>query len=132
MAPKELTKRKAPTRRPTPESVGLLPTADGVPGWLPTWLLASGLIVIYDALYCLLRPHSMAGGALEAAFAPYKLYSAADQLYGTKGYEGNDGFCGAQASVQKLITAHMCLGGSAQLSRMAPFLQCNPPPTWML
>lgn len=73
-----------------------LPTMTGVPAWLPAWLALSGLIVIYDASYCLLRPRSMPGGDLFHVFKPYKLYGEADQLYGTLGWKHNDGFCSAQ------------------------------------
>lgn len=40
-----------------PASIGTPPT------WITVWLIVSALIVTYDALYVLLRPHSMAGGA---------------------------------------------------------------------
>lgn len=53
-----------------------------VPKWLYIWLVASSLIVIFDASYVLLRPDSMQGGSLFAYFSPYDLYIKYDTLYG--------------------------------------------------
>ncbi len=46
------------------------------------WLVASSLIVIYDASYVLQRPASMEGGKLFPYFSPYALYIQYDTLYG--------------------------------------------------
>lgn len=57
------------------------------PAWVTWWLVVGSLIVCWDAGYVLLRPHSMAGGALAAIWAPYALYGEWDHLYGRPGYE---------------------------------------------
>ena len=46
------------------------------------WLIVSSLIVIYDASYVLLRPHSLKGGKYEHIYQPYQLYIKFDTLYG--------------------------------------------------
>lgn len=53
-----------------------------VPKWLFYWLVLSSFIVIFDATYVLLRPATMAGGALFPYFSPYDLYIKYDTLYG--------------------------------------------------
>jgi hypothetical protein len=54
-------------------------------------------LVIWDALYILLRPHTMAGGALQwPLWKPYEIYAAVDHVYGWPGWESNDGWGGAQ------------------------------------
>jgi hypothetical protein len=53
-----------------------------IPGWLMVWLVASSLIVIYDASYVLLRPASMEGGKLFPYYSAYALYIQYDTLYG--------------------------------------------------
>lgn len=53
-----------------------------IPGWLMIWLVASSLIVIYDASYVLQRPASMEGGPLFHIYSPYALYIQFDTLYG--------------------------------------------------
>lgn len=53
-----------------------------IPRWLMVWLVASSLIVIYDASYVLQRPASMEGGALFHIYSPYALYIQFDTLYG--------------------------------------------------
>jgi len=49
------------------------------------WLVVSATIVIWDASYVLLRPHSLKGGLYEHLYAPYQIYIKYDTLYA-----GND------------------------------------------
>ncbi|KAF1958369.1 hypothetical protein CC80DRAFT_408964 [Byssothecium circinans] len=61
------------------------------------WIAISLPLVIWDALYILLRPHTMAGGKLQwPIWKPYEVYAAIDHLYGTPGWENKDGFGGGQ------------------------------------
>jgi hypothetical protein len=54
-------------------------------------------LVLWDSLYILLRPHTMAGGALQwPIWKPYEIYASIDHVYGWPGWENNDGFGGAQ------------------------------------
>ncbi len=46
------------------------------------WLVLSALIVIFDASYVLLRPHSLKGGKYECFYGPYQKYIQYDTLYG--------------------------------------------------
>ena len=46
------------------------------------WLILSSIIVIFDASYVLLRPHSLKGGKYEDIYSPYQLYIKFDTLYG--------------------------------------------------
>lgn len=78
-------------------------------GWVHTpskivtfWLLISVPIVLWDAGYVLLRPHSMPGGSLHYLWAPYALYGTVDYMYGWPAYNSNNGFTAAQ-SVMNLI-----------------------------
>ena len=45
------------------------------------WLIVSATIVIWDASYVLLRPHSLKGGIYEQYYAPYQIYIKYDTLY---------------------------------------------------
>lgn len=48
-------------------------------------------------MYILLRPHTMAGGALQwPIWKPYEIYAAIDYVYGWPGWEQKDGFGAAQ------------------------------------
>ncbi|KAF2746597.1 hypothetical protein M011DRAFT_74101 [Sporormia fimetaria CBS 119925] len=61
------------------------------------WLLISVPLQLWDALYILLRPHTMAGGKLQwPIWKPYEIYAAMDYVYGWPGWNDKDGFGGAQ------------------------------------
>lgn len=54
-------------------------------------------LVLWDTMYILLRPHTMAGGALQwPLWKPYEIYASIDHVYGWPGWENKDGFGGAQ------------------------------------
>ncbi|XP_071951320.1 uncharacterized protein [Antedon mediterranea] len=53
----------------------------GLPGWIAAWLLITAVIQTWDASYILLRPHSAAGGKLNAFWRPYNLYQEIDLRY---------------------------------------------------
>eukprot|EP00955_Chlamydomonas_euryale_P114833 366307-Chlamydomonas_euryale.AAC.1 len=50
------------------------------PGWLTPWLVISGVLVVWDAGYVLMRPRSMPGGDLFWLWRPYPLYASVSQL----------------------------------------------------
>ncbi|KAH7136022.1 hypothetical protein B0J11DRAFT_426523 [Dendryphion nanum] len=87
-------------------------SADSAIGWSHTtsnitlaWLAISLPLVIWDTLYIWLRPHTMAGGALQwPLWKPYEIYAAIDYVYGWPGWEKNDGFGGAQATLNAIET----------------------------
>jgi hypothetical protein len=69
------------------------------------WLVVSLPLVLWDTLYILLRPHTMAGGALQwPLWKPYEIYAAIDYVYGWPGWESNDGFGGAQGALNAVET----------------------------
>lgn len=69
------------------------------------WLAVSLPLVLWDSLYILLRPHTMAGGALQwPLWKPYEIYAAIDYVYGWPGWESNDGFGGAQGALNAVET----------------------------
>ncbi|KAF3040705.1 hypothetical protein E8E12_006297 [Didymella heteroderae] len=69
------------------------------------WLVVSLPLVLWDSLYILLRPHTMAGGALQwPLWKPYEIYAAIDYVYGWPGWESNDGFGGAQGALNAVET----------------------------
>ena len=45
------------------------------PIWIKLWLRISGVLVLYDAGYVLMRPRSMPGGDLFPIWQPYVLYA---------------------------------------------------------
>uniref|UniRef100_A0A7R9UZE2 EXPERA domain-containing protein n=1 Tax=Chlamydomonas euryale TaxID=1486919 RepID=A0A7R9UZE2_9CHLO len=67
------------------------------PGWLTPWLVISGVLVVWDAGYVLMRPRSMPGGDLFWLWRPYPLYASVDRAYGLEGLESGDGFAPAQS-----------------------------------
>ncbi|KAL6166519.1 hypothetical protein ACJQWK_07864 [Exserohilum turcicum] len=61
------------------------------------WLCISWPLVLWDCLYILLRPHTMAGGILQwPLWSPYEIYAEIDYVYGWPGWESGDGFGAAQ------------------------------------
>lgn len=75
------------------------------------WLALSSIIVIIDAGYILLRPHTFEGGSYFWFYWPYANYAAVDKSYGLAGFENNDGFVVAQ-SVMNLVEVVVTVGGS--------------------
>lgn len=64
---------------------------------LTIWLIVSLPLVIWDAGYVLLRPHSMPGGRLHSpVWTPYALYGTVDYIYGWPAYNARNGFTAAQ------------------------------------
>ena len=64
------------------------------------WLALSIPLVIWDAIYILLRPHTLPGGRFhKPIWVPYVLYGAVDKLYGAAAWKGGiaDGFVVASA-----------------------------------
>lgn len=69
------------------------------------WLAISLPLVLWDTLYILLRPHTMAGGALQwPIWKPYEIYASIDYVYGWPGWDSNDGFGGAQGALNAVET----------------------------
>ncbi|KAE8351815.1 hypothetical protein BDV28DRAFT_136377 [Aspergillus coremiiformis] len=61
------------------------------------WLVVSVPLVIWDAGYVLLRPHSMPGNKLHAPiWTPYALYGTIDYMYGWPALNARNGFTAAQ------------------------------------
>jgi hypothetical protein len=85
---------KSPTSRISSPPKGWSHTASNV---TIAWLCISFPLVIWDALYILLRPHTMAGGVLQwPIWKPYEIYASIDHVYGWPGWTEKDGFGGAQ------------------------------------
>lgn len=69
------------------------------------WLFVSLPLVIWDAGYVLLRPHSMPGGDLHwPVWKPYDLYGKVDYIYGWKAYNEHNGFTAAQTALNVVET----------------------------
>ncbi|PVI02914.1 hypothetical protein DM02DRAFT_626304 [Periconia macrospinosa] len=67
------------------------------------WIAISLPLVIWDALYILLRPHTMAGGKLQwPIWKPYEIYAAIDHVYGQPGWDNKDGFGGGQGFINAI------------------------------
>ncbi|KAL4756798.1 uncharacterized protein BDW70DRAFT_144329 [Aspergillus foveolatus] len=71
---------------------------------LTLWLLISCPLVLWDAGYCLLRPHSMPGGKYHSFWSGYKWYGTVDYIYGWPAFNANNGFTNAQAVLNLLET----------------------------
>lgn len=70
---------------------------------LTVWLFVSVPLVLWDASYVLLRPHSMPGGRLHSpVFTPYALYGTIDYIYGWPAFNARNGFTAAQ-TVMNLV-----------------------------
>ncbi|KAJ5551408.1 hypothetical protein N7535_000642 [Penicillium sp. DV-2018c] len=69
------------------------------------WLVVSVPLVIWDAGYVLLRPHSMPGGRLHSPiWTPYALYGSVDYIYGWPAYNARNGFTAAQTLLNIIET----------------------------
>lgn len=72
---------------------------------LTIWLAVSVPLVMWDAGYVLLRPHSMPGGRLHSpVFAPYALYGTVDYIYGWPAFNARNGFTAAQTVMNVVET----------------------------
>lgn len=70
------------------------------------WLLISIPLVLWDAGYVLLRPHSMPGGKFHSPiWTPYALYGTIDYIYGWPAFNARNGFTAAQTVLNLLETA---------------------------
>ncbi|KAJ5911521.1 uncharacterized protein N7473_000824 [Penicillium subrubescens] len=100
-AAKELVKSSpAPTTNGTAHKWVHTPSAA-----LTIWLVVSVPLVIWDAGYVLLRPHSMPGGRLHSPiWTPYALYGTVDYIYGWPAYNARNGFTAAQTVMNVVET----------------------------
>ncbi|KAJ5636534.1 uncharacterized protein N7484_009847 [Penicillium longicatenatum] len=72
---------------------------------LTLWLVFSVPLVIWDASYVLLRPHSMPGGRLHSPlWTPYALYGKIDYIYGWPAFNARNGFTAAQTALNVVET----------------------------
>lgn len=72
---------------------------------LTVWLALSVPLVIWDASYVLLRPHSMPGGRLHSPiWTPYALYGKVDYIYGWPAFNARNGFTAAQTVMNVVET----------------------------
>lgn len=69
------------------------------------WLVFSVPLVVWDAGYVLLRPHSMPGGRLHSPiWTPYALYGKIDYIYGWPAFNARNGFTAAQTALNVVET----------------------------
>lgn len=68
--------------------------------FLILWLLISLLLVAWDTVYVLGRPHTMPGGRIHHyLWKPYALYGTVDYMYGWPAIEAKNGFTSAQGTL---------------------------------
>lgn len=90
----------ASVQPPQPSEINETAWCHSVSNLTVLWLTVSIPLVLWDSLYILLRPHTMAGGVLQwPIWKPYEIYAAIDHVYGWPGWEGTDGFGGAQGAL---------------------------------
>ncbi|KAJ5818626.1 hypothetical protein N7474_004217 [Penicillium riverlandense] len=105
--PREFPSPESATAKPlikSPVKAPATTTAGSSRKWVHTpsaavtiWLSLSVPLVIWDAGYVLLRPHSMPGGRLHSPiWTPYALYGTVDYIYGWPAYNARNGFTAAQ------------------------------------
>ncbi|KAJ6102194.1 hypothetical protein N7486_004621 [Penicillium sp. IBT 16267x] len=69
------------------------------------WLVVSVPLIVWDAAYVLLRPHSMPGGRLHSPlWTPYALYGQIDYMYGWPAFNARNGFTAAQTALNVIET----------------------------
>ncbi|KAG9311241.1 hypothetical protein JVU11DRAFT_8318 [Chiua virens] len=97
--------------------------------WITLWFLLTAPVIIWDGMYCFMRPRSMVGGDLHWIWEPYGLYQDIDYVYGLKALEENNGFTNAQCqrfffslfhlysalNLVYLYLAHVCSWSGAPL-----------------
>ncbi|KAI9312878.1 hypothetical protein BX666DRAFT_1982837 [Dichotomocladium elegans] len=92
-------RKKGPTSAISTMSPSITP-----PAWIRAWFFISSFVVLWDAAYCLLRPHTMKGGKWNLLWRPYNLYAQVDTFYGVVALEEQDGFTSAQAIMNLVET----------------------------
>lgn len=105
--------RISPTSAANSTPKNTSPNRDEAQRWIHTpsavvviWLLFSIPLVLWDAGYVLLRPHSMPGGKLHSPiWTPYALYGTIDYIYGFPALEAGNGFTAAQAFLNLVETS---------------------------
>lgn len=45
-----------------------------LPNWIKFWFIITSIICTMDAMFILLRPHTLKGGSLEFLFVPCNIY----------------------------------------------------------
>ncbi|OXV06309.1 hypothetical protein Egran_05923 [Elaphomyces granulatus] len=71
-----------------------------------SWLIVAIPVVLWDAGFVLLRPHSLPGGKLHSPiWTPYALYVTVDYIYGWPAFNARNGFTAAQAVLNLVETA---------------------------
>ncbi|PYH88671.1 hypothetical protein BO71DRAFT_364974 [Aspergillus ellipticus CBS 707.79] len=99
--------RASPPSTPSPNTNGSAKRWVHVPsGAFTLWLIFSLPLVLWDAGYVLLRPHSMPGNKLHSPiWTPYALYGTIDYLYGWPAFNARNGFTAAQTVLNLFETA---------------------------
>ncbi|KZF23515.1 hypothetical protein L228DRAFT_282236 [Xylona heveae TC161] len=108
LSPTKSTQSKSVVRSSTPTSS----TSSTSKKWTHTpsnltllWLAIAVPLVLWDAGYVFLRPHTMPGGFLHSPlWLPYVFYGSVDYVYGLPAFEQSDGFPAAQSALNLLET----------------------------
>jgi hypothetical protein len=73
--------------------------------WITLWFLLTAPVVLWDVMYCFMRPRSMVGGDLHWIWEPYGIYQDIDFVYGLKALAENNGFTNAQSLLNVVETS---------------------------
>ncbi|KAN0082808.1 hypothetical protein V8E55_008603 [Tylopilus felleus] len=73
--------------------------------WITLWFVLTAPVILWDAMYCFMRPRSMVGGDLHWIWEPYGIYQEVDYVYGLKALQENNGFTNAQSLLNLVETA---------------------------
>ncbi|CUS12786.1 unnamed protein product [Tuber aestivum] len=74
-----------------------MPVPRDTPKAIPIWILFSTIVVIYDAMYILLRPYTFPPNPLSYLWPGHTFYATIDHVYGPSAFAENDGFPAAQS-----------------------------------
>ncbi|CAG7848952.1 SubName: Full=Related to Adiponectin receptor 1 {ECO:0000313/EMBL:CCA71959.1} [Serendipita indica DSM 11827] len=72
--------------------------------WITYWLVIATVLVLWDAGFCFMRPHSFQGGKYHWIWKPYALYQNIDLVYGVEAHRRGDGFTNAQSFLNVVET----------------------------
>ncbi|XP_078371539.1 uncharacterized protein LOC144655196 [Oculina patagonica] len=126
----EQTRKKKPkkeqdsTEGPSSIKMAVRSTVRNLPFWVAVWLALSSIVCTIDALFVLLRPHTLPGGKWNYLFTPYNIYIKVDPSY----KDMKDAFVVGQSLMNlvevfiNIVTIIMHISGKARLSVLLAFM----------
>ena len=99
-------------------------TTNRLPKWIAYWLGISTIVVIWDALFVLLRPASFADGSLGFIWSPaYDIYTSVDLTYGDLSNHTVEAIC-FMSLIEACIVGWALVANRMGNGRLAHLLTC--------